>query len=66
MWIQGKDLKKFVKVLRIRNENIHSLFSSLLEKVQNLLKLHDELKKEESEFKEHCRKDLADLQQKIE
>ncbi|XP_073844579.1 coiled-coil domain-containing protein 93 isoform X2 [Musca autumnalis] len=38
----------------------------LLEKVQGLLKQHDELKKEESEFKEHCRKDLAALQEQIE
>ncbi|XP_061393809.1 coiled-coil domain-containing protein 93 [Musca vetustissima] len=38
----------------------------LLEKVQSLLKQHDELKKEESEFKEHCRKDLAALQEQIE
>lgn len=41
-------------------------FFRLLEKVQGLLRQHDELKKEESEFKEHCRKDLAALQEQIE
>ncbi|XP_058987042.1 coiled-coil domain-containing protein 93 isoform X2 [Musca domestica] len=40
--------------------------AGLLEKVQGLLRQHDELKKEESEFKEHCRKDLAALQEQIE
>lgn len=50
--------------LRLLNTFYFNL--SLLQKVQSLLKLHDELKKEESEFKEHCRKDLADLQQQIE
>uniref|UniRef100_A0A1B0BTS4 Coiled-coil domain-containing protein 93 n=1 Tax=Glossina palpalis gambiensis TaxID=67801 RepID=A0A1B0BTS4_9MUSC len=38
----------------------------LVSEVQTLLTLHDDLKKEESEFKEHCRKDLAELQQQIE
>lgn len=39
---------------------------SLLEKVRGLLQQHDELKKSEAEFKESCRKDLANLQQQIE
>lgn len=39
---------------------------SLLEKVRGLLQQHDELKKSESEFKESCRTDLANLQQQIE
>ncbi|KAM7344249.1 coiled-coil domain-containing protein 93 isoform 2-T2 [Cochliomyia hominivorax] len=55
----AKEIEEYKKVEQ-------SVDTSLLEKVQNLLKLHDELKKEESEFKEHCRKDLADLQQQIE
>lgn len=61
--MQGK--KKFGDIYKFINVCFF-FFSSLLEKVQNLLKLHDELKKEESEFKEHCRQDLADLQQQIE
>ncbi|XP_020806105.1 coiled-coil domain-containing protein 93 [Drosophila serrata] len=37
----------------------------LLDKVQNLLQQHEELKKSEAEFKESCRSDLANLQQQI-
>ncbi|XP_017078635.1 coiled-coil domain-containing protein 93 [Drosophila eugracilis] len=37
----------------------------LLEKVQSLLQQHEELKKNEAEFKESCRTDLANLQQQI-
>ncbi|XP_023298178.2 coiled-coil domain-containing protein 93 [Lucilia cuprina] len=55
----SKEIEEYKKVEE-------SVDAGLLEKVQNLLKLHDELKKEESEFKEHCRKDLSDLQQQIE
>ncbi|XP_037895202.1 coiled-coil domain-containing protein 93 isoform X2 [Glossina fuscipes] len=40
--------------------------TELVSEVQTLLTQHDDLKKEESEFKEHCRKDLAELQQQIE
>uniref|UniRef100_A0A1A9X4Z1 Coiled-coil domain-containing protein 93 n=1 Tax=Glossina brevipalpis TaxID=37001 RepID=A0A1A9X4Z1_9MUSC len=38
----------------------------LVSEVQILLTQHDDLKKEESDFKENCRKDLAELQQQIE
>uniref|UniRef100_A0A1B0AF18 Coiled-coil domain-containing protein 93 n=1 Tax=Glossina pallidipes TaxID=7398 RepID=A0A1B0AF18_GLOPL len=38
----------------------------LVSEVQILLTQHDDLKKEESELKEHCRKDLTELQQQIE
>ncbi|XP_030386201.1 coiled-coil domain-containing protein 93 [Scaptodrosophila lebanonensis] len=38
---------------------------TLLEKVRTLLHQHDELKKGETEFKEKCRNDLANLQQEI-
>lgn len=31
-----------------------------------MLKQHDQLKKEEAEFKEFCRQDLANLQKEIE
>ncbi|XP_075167322.1 coiled-coil domain-containing protein 93 isoform X1 [Haematobia irritans] len=37
----------------------------LINKIQTLLQQHDDMKKEESEFKEHCRKDLAALQEQI-
>lgn len=37
----------------------------LVTKVQEMLKQHDQLKKEEAEFKEFCRQDLANLQKEI-
>uniref|UniRef100_A0A0K8U9S3 Coiled-coil domain-containing protein 93 n=1 Tax=Bactrocera latifrons TaxID=174628 RepID=A0A0K8U9S3_BACLA len=38
----------------------------LVTKVHDMLKKHDKLKKEEAEFKEFCRQDLANLQKEIE
>ncbi|XP_037952581.1 coiled-coil domain-containing protein 93-like isoform X1 [Teleopsis dalmanni] len=38
---------------------------AVLLKVQDLLKMHDDLKKEESDFKDFCRNDLAELQKQI-
>ncbi|CAD7013492.1 unnamed protein product [Ceratitis capitata] len=38
----------------------------LVTKVHDMLKQHDQLKKEEAEFKEFCRQDLAKLQKQIE
>ncbi|XP_054740279.1 coiled-coil domain-containing protein 93 isoform X1 [Anastrepha obliqua] len=37
----------------------------IVAKVQDMLKQHDQLKKEETEFKEFCRQDLANLQKEI-
>ncbi|XP_050324260.1 coiled-coil domain-containing protein 93 isoform X1 [Bactrocera neohumeralis] len=37
----------------------------LVTKVHDMLKQHDQLKKEEAEFKEFCRQDLANLQKEI-
>ncbi|XP_028899169.1 coiled-coil domain-containing protein 93 isoform X2 [Zeugodacus cucurbitae] len=37
----------------------------LVTKVRDMLKQHDQLKKEEAEFKEFCRQDLANLQKEI-
>lgn len=37
----------------------------ILERIQNLVKENEELKKEEIKYKEHCRQELARLQQEI-
>ncbi|XP_034652051.1 coiled-coil domain-containing protein 93 [Drosophila subobscura] len=51
--------------LKAHKETEESADPKLLEKVQTLLRQHDELKKSEAEFKESCRTDLAQLQQQI-
>ncbi|XP_052839659.1 LOW QUALITY PROTEIN: coiled-coil domain-containing protein 93 [Drosophila gunungcola] len=51
--------------LKAHKETQDNADPKLLEKVQNLLQQHEELKKSEAEFKESCRTDLATLQQQI-
>lgn len=38
----------------------------LFKKIKELLQKHDQLKREESQYKEKCRNDLEKLQQNIE
>ncbi|KAH8400925.1 hypothetical protein KR009_001828 [Drosophila setifemur] len=63
---ESADAKWVKKMIILLSTFIFSLiYFRVLEKVKDLLQQHEVLKKSEAEFKESCRRDLANLQQEI-